>query len=133
MEILKTKSDKVKRRTALIAALSAFAIVALTALFSASGLTAKADNASDVGSGGGAIVIEDVTEGGNTVYGRFHQGGLWNEVDGKTYVVGGAKYSITLPANAEKIYVAYDLDLNADVWGIRGDNEIDGVPYMLYD
>lgn len=133
MEILKTRADKTKRRAALIAALSAFAIVALTALFSASGLTAKADNASDVGSGGGAIVIEDVTDGGNTVYGRFHQGGLWNEVDGKTYVLGGATYSITLPANAEKIYVAYDLDLNADVWGIRGDNEIDGVPYMLYD
>lgn len=133
MEILKTKSDKVKRRATLIAALAAFAIVALSAFGSVSDVTAKADNSSDVGSGGGAIIIEDVTEGGNTVYGRFHQGGLWNELDGKTYVLGGATYSVTLPANAEKIYIAYDLDLNADVWGIRGDREIDGVPYMLYD
>ena len=136
MEIL--KSVKQDRRAPIAAAVIALALlVAATAVFSVfvtgADSAAEADNSSQIGAGGGTIGIEDVTpyEG---AYGGFYNGGLWNTDSGGAYFVqGGIKYRVTFPAYAEKVYVAYDLDLNMDVWGIRGEHVIDGIPYMLHD
>ncbi len=128
MEILRSVLKRGGRTAVIVIVLAA---AALAAFFCVRG-AAYADNSSDIGAGSGAVTIVDVTP--TSAFGVFHSGGLWNRDDsGEYYVLGGVTYRITVPLNAGNIYVAYDLDLNADMYGLRGDREIDGVPYMLYD
>lgn len=97
--------------------------------------SAYADSQSDIGGGSLRIQISPMALNESSMYApSFYPGGFWgtDESTGDTNVINGAVLSVKVPVGADA-YVAYDLDLADDIWTIKGDHEVDGVPYMKLD
>ena len=112
MEILKS-SRYLGRKLAL--GVLALTIILTIAVFSGVGTIAYADSSSDIGEGGGALEIDDITVGETASYSSA-----------KT----GRTLKITVPRSTEKLYIAYDLDSSENVWAIRDDENKEDIPYL---
>lgn len=123
MEILK----KIPVTAALLIIIFAIAVSGNAAAF-----PADADNQSDIGGGSLRIDIAPMASNESSMAApSFYSGGVWgqDEKTGEYSVLNGAVISVKVPVDAET-YVAYDLDVNADIYAIKGDKTVGGVPYM---
>ena len=131
MEILK----KTKKAFPLIAFLSLLLIAAIISGNSHAVFPAFADNQTAVGGGSLRIDIAPMAsnESSDPVP-SFYSGGIWGtDADtGESSVLNGAVLSVKVPANVDA-FVAYDLDTAGEIWAIRGEDEINGVPYLKLD
>lgn len=131
MEILK----KTKKAFPLIAVLSLLLIAAIISGNSHAVFPAFADNQTAVGGGSLRIDIAPMAsnESSDPVP-SFYSGGIWGtDADtGESSVLNGAVLSVKVPANVDA-FVAYDLDTAGEIWAIRGEDEINGVPYLKLD
>ena len=118
MEIL-----NLKRRAGHLLVLCSLMLIILLIAFSplaTGGTLAYADNSDTIGSGGGAIEIDDVTEGlVNRTYSNFER---------------GRKLKVTLPMSTVSVYFAYEIDSSEQVYAISGEADIDeDIPYLLHE